>query len=76
MTAEESAAVRKRAIVGAGVYTGTTLEDLEEEGLTLAWATFIRTPPRRGRSASRSRSASDTPAQWRGLVLASRIPNC
>jgi hypothetical protein len=26
MTPEESAEVRKRAIVGAGVYTGTTLE--------------------------------------------------
>ena len=42
MTPEESAEVRKRAIVGAGVFTGTALEYLEEEGLTPAEWLLVR----------------------------------
>jgi hypothetical protein len=34
VTPGESAEVRKRAIVGAGVYTGTTARGMEEAGLT------------------------------------------
>ncbi len=34
LSTEESADVRKRAVIGSGVYTGRTLEHEEEEGPT------------------------------------------